>query len=197
MVVGSYCVLSQLEESSLTSISSIKYGEALFVFAPTPKSENVRFVNSNKDIIKCFKDPCWLKCEAYNCSKKDIRLINENIETFQGLGLFPYNNGRISQKDIDKLEGGEVRLMNLLLCRLKQEDFIELNVAGLSYSSIEKLLDFVVNDIHNNSVAYLVVAYTDFVITKTNPISICPGNIKHIINELEIENTIRKSHLAL
>ena len=61
MVVGSYCVLSQLAESSLTSISSIKYGEALFVFAPTPKSENVRFVNSNKDIIKCFKDPCFVR----------------------------------------------------------------------------------------------------------------------------------------
>ncbi len=182
------------EGSSAFNNFSLKFGEAIIIFAPPPTDDNVHYINGHKDIFCCKKEPCWVKCESYHCAKKDVRLINDHLMLFQKFGLFSHNDKHITQKDIDKLEGGEIRLMNTLLCRLKNETFIEVNIVGLAFDSIERLLKFIIWDISHHKVAYVIVDFTEVVLTQTNPIFVSNDTLGIIMNELESENEISTSN---
>lgn len=200
-IMGNDIVLQYVGSSSI-NIFSIKFGEAVCIFAPHPQNEHVKFIDSNKGSFHCSIEPWWVKCVSYHTEKKDIALINENISLFRKWGifpdkvgktrkwfLFPFKTGRISQKDIDKLDGGEIRLMNILIARLKGEQFLELNLVGLAPDSIEEILNFIIYDISVHRVAYLVVVYTETHSTCKNPIQLCEKNdIKTVLNELDYEN---------
>ena len=175
---------------------SLKKGEAAFIFARQPQKGRVKYVSSNKSCLYCPKEPYWIKCVSYTTDKKDLLLINENIDAFTKWGVFQKRNrtGPISQKDIDILEGGEIRLMNIILSRLKNENFIEINLVGLAFDSIERVLNYILYDISNNDVSYLIVSYTNTDFTTSNPIFLRNKNdIKVIINYLEEENRITRN----
>ena len=175
---------------------SLKKGEAAFIFARQPQKGRVKYVSSNKSCFYYTKEPYFVKCVSYSTDKKDLLLINENIEVFTKWGVFQRRNrtGSISQKDIDIMEGGEIRLMNIILSRLKNENFIEINLVGLAFDSIERVLNYILYDISNNDVSYLIVRYTNTDFTTSNPIFLRNKNdIKVIINYLEEENRITRN----
>lgn len=177
--------------STLLSPFLLGVGEAIIVFVPSPQTREVRYVSTNKDQFYCYKKPYWVEFVGYSYNKYDLQLINANLMRFQEVGVFSNEKSTISQTDIDMLDGGDVRLLNLLLCRLKGEDFIELNVAGLSFNSIHRVLNYVLRDISKKDVAYIIVVYTDIVLSKTNPISLNNDTIDAVMDELIKENEVR------
>ena len=178
--------------SRLLAPFSLKYGEAIIVFAPYPKGHNVRFVEGNADSFCCSEIPAWVECTAYSVKKKDIRLINENIDVFRQHDVFPLQVKKVSQRVIDQLEGGDTRLMNLLLCRLKGITFIELNIIGLTFASIYRMFRFVVSDVSNHRVAYIVVNYMDENLKSRDPLPIDEKTIPYIMHELVKDNRINQ-----
>ena len=177
--------------STLLSPFLLGVGEAIIVFVPSPQTREVRYVSTNKDQFYCHKKPYWVEFVGYSYNKYDLQLINANLMRFQEVGVFSNEKSTISQTDIDMLDGGDVRLLNLLLCRLKGEDFIELNVGGLSFNSIHRVLNYVLRDISKKDVAYIIVVYTDIVLSKTNPISLNNDTIDAVMDELIKENEVR------
>jgi hypothetical protein len=177
-------VVLQCEGSSLLNGFSLKFGEAVFIIVPPPQNEKVEFISNNKNLFYCPKEPCWVKFVSYNTNKKDIRLINDNIDLFKKQGIFQFCPVKISQKDIDKLDGGDIRLMNILLCRLKNENFIELNLIGLADDSIERVINYIIYDISCHRVAYVIIMYmyADIEIKNFNPIFVSSKNIYDLLN---------------
>lgn len=163
-------IVLKYEGSSLIDSFSLKRGEAIFIFAPLPKEGKVQFISCNKEWFYCPQEPCWVKCVAYNIPRKDLKIVNRNIDIFQKWGIFYNKKGTISQRDIDKLDGGDVRLMNILINRLKDKTFLEVTTMGLAFDSIERVLNLIVYDISHNKVAYVIINNTDTVIPNTNPI---------------------------
>ena len=72
-------IVLQYDGSSSINIFSIKFGEAVCIFAPHPQNEHVKFIDNNKGSFHCSIEPWWVKCVSYHTEKKDIALINENI----------------------------------------------------------------------------------------------------------------------
>lgn len=189
---------------------TISYGEAIFLFAPPPmnmldkeayfarlmkrlfnKTKYVRYVENNTNICSCKSMPKWISCIS-ELKKNDIRLINENIEMFRKYRIFNSLLGNVTSDDIDCLESGDLRLVNLILSRLKGNDFIELNIVGLSFESIRNMLNFILADIAHCKVAYIIVYYTDFIPAKCNPISLTEGNVETLIELLKERNNVLK-----
>ncbi len=178
-------ILLKFEGSSNLNRFILRERQAIFVFPPFPLNGNVRFISSNKNIFYCPKEPCWVRCVAYDIDKTDLQLINENIELFYRMGVFSYKDEPINQNDIDQLDGGDVRLLNILICRLKKESFLEVNIVGLTLDSVRRILRFIIDDITYNIVTYVIVEYTDLVKTNANPIFISNDNIEDILNVLD------------
>ena len=87
-----------------------------------------------------------------------------------------------------------MRTKKKILSRLKNENFIEINLVGLAFDSIERVLNYILYDISNNDVSYLIVSYTNTDFTTSNPIFLRNKNdIKVIINYLEEENRITRN----
>lgn len=200
---------------------TICYGEANFIFAPPPmnllnndketyfvwlikklvyifsnKTKYVRYVENNTNICRYKSIPKWIPCVS-ELKKKDIALINENVEIFRKYEIFNSLLGNVTFNNIDCLESGDLRLVNLILSRLKGADFIELNIAGLSFESIRNILNFVLDDITHCKVAYIIVCYSEFIVKKSNPICLTDENVEFLIellkkhnNELKCKNEV-------
>ena len=179
-------IVLQTKGTSCWGDFSLLTGEAILLFAPPPKKGKVEFVKNNKKMFYCPQNPVWVKCVTYKTNKKDIFLINENLDIFKRKGVFVSSKSNISQKDIDVLDGGDMRLMNIILCRLKEEKFLEVNLAGLADDSVERVLEYVAEDVSCNHVAYVIVEYTDIDIVCENPMKISRDNIGQIMKILHV-----------
>lgn len=188
-------ILLESKRNSYYGNFKVLRGDAYFFFAPSPaKGRNIHFVENNANHLKCSTLPVYVQIPCELESDKDIELLNCHLSDISNLDSLNYpciKNGHIEKKDLEYIEGG-MRILNTLHHRLKGENFLEINVAGLSYDSIISLLKFIVRDVslHCN-VTYIVVAYFDEMFAEKIPIPITESSINFIINKLEQKNRQR------
>ncbi|MBS7364833.1 MAG: hypothetical protein KIH03_13600 [Paludibacteraceae bacterium] len=174
-------------------------GSAVFFFSPYPQSGNSRFVENQKTfqylvLPKCVSIPCEIK------SRKDLHLINEHLSFVDDIKSLDYDcikKHNITKHDLDEIETGGIRILNTLLHRLNGDSFLEINILGLSFESIESLLTFILKDLlSKKDVTYIVVAYTHKIFLKHNPIEITTETFGMIMDELYRENEWMFQHFG-
>lgn len=166
-------------------------GSAFFFFAPYPQFKSIHFVE-NQSFFQYHVLPKFVDIPCEINKRKDLQLINEHLSFVEDIKSLDYNcikNHNVTKKNLDEIETGGIRILNTLFHRLNGELFLEINIAGLSFESIESLLTFILKDLTSNEdAAYVVVAYTPKVFSRQNPIEITTKTLGVIMEELYRQN---------
>jgi hypothetical protein len=163
---------------------SLKEGEALLMFLHHP--EDIFFCKNQEKYLDISERPYWVKHTTDKINRKSLKIISEHIDY-----LAPFLTESFSQhktfkkRDFYSISGSDIRIINMFLRRVQNGiNFFELNLSGLTGSSIKTVLEFVLQEIKSSDykASYLLIESLgqkeNFI--QPNPIYINTTNINQI-----------------
>lgn len=183
-------LLSCAENNFKYSINPFKLelGKVMLLFLPKDIETDVKLCErSSVFSFHIHKYPYWVRFTLEKIQQEDIEIINSNMKYLHSFFSFgPNANYQFTKKTIKELSGWDIRLLNMFLKRVKGEDFFELNIAGLSISSILLMLEFVLAESKFLS-SYLIIDSTGNY--KNNPLIITEANYRDVYSQVYHKET--------
>jgi len=122
--------------------------QMLLLHVPTSYDVDVFNKKSKIQNIDIQQESKVIPFEILKLNKKAMIYINESFEYLKQFSPSLHLLKHITEDNIATLSGIDIRLINLFYyIRFKKNNFIEINIAGLSIQSIQYLLYFLVTEL--------------------------------------------------
>ncbi|NLU37733.1 MAG: hypothetical protein GXX78_02435 [Bacteroidales bacterium] len=173
-------LVSNILRNSTFSIApfELEMGTIILLFISVGKDVKVC---ENKEIGFIVKQkPYWVEFDLHVNDEEAVKVINDNIEYLSP--FLSQQNKHVSKDILHTLSGMDVRLINMFIKRkVENENFFEINTAGIGTTSIKFMFDFLISEIKdsNFNVSYMVIEPNEKV-KRINPIFISENNIEEI-----------------